>query len=243
MSAWQAAAGPRSRSGALSAAAARAVAWLVEPGPERPAAPVAAFPDRPVVAVVGLGTGCGTTTVARALAVELAMRDPDGAAVIGGRVRAGPPVLAVASARRLSRALAAHGGETAALGRLSAVDADAPVLRHAVRERLSPVVIDVAHGTPPEAAGALADALVLVTSPDVEPALAEVVRASLARGGRDPLVVLNRWLGADELPEAAFDVVLPEARVGARLALAGREPRGALAEPVAELAELCAARA
>jgi hypothetical protein len=204
---------------------------------------VAALPDRPGVAVVGLGAGCGTTTVARALAVELAMRDPDGAAVVGGRVRTGPPVLAMAPARRLSRALTALGDESAALGRLSVVDAGAPALRHAVRERLSPVVIDVAHGTAPEAAAALADVLVLVTSAAVEPALAEVVRASLARAGREPLVVRNRSMADEDLPAHPFDVVLPEARVGARLALAGREPRGALAEPIAELAELCATRA
>jgi hypothetical protein len=243
MSAWQAAAQARSRHGMLAAAAARASAWIVEPGRERSSAPVAALPDRPVVAVVGLGRGCGTTTVARALAVELALRDPHGAALVGGRLRAGPPVLAMAAARRLSRALAALGDESVALGRLSIVDSEAQVLRHAVRERLSPVVIDVPHGTPPEAAAALADVLVLVTSGTVEPALAEVVRGSLARAGREPLVVHNRSSGVEDPPAESFDVVLPEARVGARLALAGREPRGALAEPIAELAELCAASA
>lgn len=241
MNVWQAAgAGPRS--GFLSAAAGRAAAWLVQPGPQGPTAPVAAFPDRPVVAVVGLARGCGATTVARALAAELAARDPDGAAVIGGPLRTGPPLLALAPARRLSRRLAALGDPSTALGRLSALEADGAVLRHAVRERLSPVVIDVPHGAPPEAAAAMADVVLLVTAPSIEPALSEVVRATLARAGREPIVVLNRCVDVDGA-SAVFDVALPEARVGARLALAGREPRGALADPVAELAELCAARA
>jgi hypothetical protein len=148
----------------------------------------------------------------------------------------------VASSRRLSRALAALGDEAAAVGRLSVVDAGTAALRHAARERPAPVVIDVAHGTPPESAAAMADALVLVSSGGVEPALAEVARASLARAGRQPLVVLNRVLGTQDDPAGRSDVVLPEARLGARLALAGREPRGAFAAPLAELAELCAAR-
>jgi hypothetical protein len=231
-----------SRAGFVAAAAARAAAWVLEPGPERPAAPARACPQRLVVAVVGLGRGCGATTVARALAAELGARDPDGAAVIGGRVRPGPPVLALAQARRLSRALAAAGDESMAIGRLSAIDADAAGLRHAARERVSPVVIDVPHGTAPESAAALADVVVLVSSATVEPTLAEVVRSSLARAGRDPLVVRNRHAGIGDVP-GRWDVVLPEARVGARLALAGREPRGSLADPIAELAELCAARA
>jgi hypothetical protein len=240
VSAWEAAGEPRSRGGVL-AAAARAAAWLVEPGPERTAAPVPALPQRPVVAVVGLGRRCGTTTVARALAVAFATRDPAGVAVVGGRVRAGPPLLAVAAARRLSRELAARGDDgVAAVGRLSVVDAGGDVLRHAARERPAPVVIDVPHGTPPESAGALADVLVLVSSGGVEPALSEVARLSLARAGREPLLVLNRPLrGRGELG-AAFDVILPGAQLGARLALAGRESRGAFAEPVAELAGLCA---
>ena len=37
------------------------------------------------------------------------------------------------------------------------------------------------------------------------------------------------------------DVLVPDSRVGARLALAGREPRGWLGRAVGQLADLCAA--
>ena len=44
---------------------------------------------RPVVAVFGLGEGCGATTVARALGAELAARDPAGACAVSSPSRSG----------------------------------------------------------------------------------------------------------------------------------------------------------
>jgi hypothetical protein len=226
---------PEQRRGGLAAAvAARAEAWLFEPAvprvrvaPERPA------PQRPVVAVVGLAHRCGATTVARALAVELARRDPDGAAVVTAAPVPGGSSLATAGARRLARSL---GGR--ALGRLAIVDGDEPGLRVLAHERPAPLVLDVGHGTPPERALALADRAVLVASGDVEPALVEVAAVALARDAVAPLVVLNRALEASGWAGAP-DVVVGESRLGARLALAGRDPLGSIGGAAAALADAC----
>jgi hypothetical protein len=99
-------------------------------------------------------------------------------------------------------------------------------------------VLDVPHGRPPESAFALADAAILVASPAIEPALADVIAASLTRDRRAPAIVLNRVAeddGAWSAPEVL--VAVPEARLGARLALAGRDPTPAVARPVAELTD------
>jgi hypothetical protein len=66
------------RSGLLAAVA----DLLIEPiESEPPGSSRSAWPldGRPVVAVIGLTPRCGTTTAARALGVELARRDPEGA--------------------------------------------------------------------------------------------------------------------------------------------------------------------
>ena len=61
----------------IAAALAAAGAWLLDPAePARPETLTAPAALRPVVAVFGLAHGCGTTVVARALAAELARRDP-----------------------------------------------------------------------------------------------------------------------------------------------------------------------
>src|SRR3954453_21392917 len=91
--------------GFLAIAVSSAERWLLEPPPPRPRAADPAPEVRPVVAVVGLGPGCGATTVARALAIELAGRDRSGAALVSARVRGPTPALATASARRLARGL------------------------------------------------------------------------------------------------------------------------------------------
>jgi hypothetical protein len=233
MMAW-----PEERRGGslLAAAAARVERWLLEPVQPRPRA---AEPDpgtRPVIAMIGLGPRCGTTTLARALAIELARRDGCGAALVTASNRGPAPALATAPARRLARALPPQSA--AATGRLCLIDPDDPAVRELAASRPAPLVFDVGHRHPPESAVAMADAAVLVASPRVEPALADVIAASIGRGGgRSPQIVLNRageigpWAGREAL-------LVGEARLGARLALAGRDPTPGLARPVAELADL-----
>ena len=229
MTAW-----PEQRRGGslVAAVAARAEAWLLDPAPPRPELAERELPPRAVVAVVGLGPRCGTTTVARALAVELARRDPSGAAIVSAASVPTAPALATAAARRLARTLGSRP-----LGRLAVVAQDDPALRRIAGDRGAPLVLDVGHGTPPEAALALADAAVLVAAPDVEPALAEVAAATLAER---PLVVLNRAFGAEGWWRPP-DALVPESRVGAKLALAGRDPIGPLGAAAAALADACAA--
>ena len=231
MTAW-----PEQRRGGSFAAAvaARAEAWLFDPAPARPAHTERELPPRAVVAVVGLGPRCGSTTVARALAVELARRDASGAAIVSTASLPAAPALATAAARRLARALGSR-----ALGRLALVPEGDPALTQLARDRGAPLVLDVAHGTPPEVALALADQAVLVASPAVEPALAELAAVTLAVR---PLVVLNRAL-EDGGWRRAPDAAVPETRVGARLALAGRDPIGPLAAAASLLADACCAAA
>jgi hypothetical protein len=93
-------------------------AWLLEPLPERTAAapPV----ERPLVAVVGLAPGCGTTTVARALAARLAARDrvldgttdPDAVTVV-----VAPPDAEPALAELFARSLPARDGSLIVVNR------------------------------------------------------------------------------------------------------------------------------
>jgi hypothetical protein len=232
MTAW-----PEQRRGGLwAAAAARAESWLLAPAAALPAARVEReLPPRAVVAVVGLGPRCGATTIARALAVELARRDPSGAAIVSSASVPGAAGLATGAARRLTRALG--GGSPA--GRLALLEDGDPGLRRLASDRPAPLVLDVGHGTPPEPALALADRAVLVASPEVEPALAEVAAAALARGAAGPLLVLNRAPDAGGW-RTVPDARVGESRVGARLALAGREPFGALGAAAAALADACA---
>jgi hypothetical protein len=234
MTAWPE---PRGSGGFLAAVASRAERWLLEPAPPRPRAAEPEPDTRLVVAVIALGPRCGTTTIARALAIELARRDRSGAAIVCAESRGPTAALATAAARRLTRALPEESA--AAAGRLCLLDPDGPALRELAATRPAPLVLDVPHGHPPESPVALADATVLVASPSVEPALADVVAASLARAGAAPPVVLNRavdlgaWSGRDVL-------TIGDARLGARLALAGRDPTPGLARPIADLADMVA---
>lgn len=220
--------------GFFAIAVSRAERWLLEPPPPRPHAAEPAPEMRPVVAVVGLGPGCGATTIARALAVELARRDRSGAALASARVRGPAPALATAAARRLARGLPREVATAA--GRLCLLDPDDPAVRELAHSRPAPLVLDVEHGRPPQGPVALADHAVLVAGVEVEPSLADVVAESLARDGVPPPIVVNRAVDPGPWGRRGA-LVVGEARLGARLALAGRDPTPGLARPIGELAD------
>ena len=231
--------------GLLSAALAAAGSWLLEPA-EPAGEPVssAPAPARPVIAVFGLGRGCGATTVTRAVAAELAARDCEGAAAVHCEARAAGIPLATQAAAQLARALGdGPGAGTRAVGRLCLVGgAERSALADSARH-LAPLVFDtgsVALGGVP---AALADRVILVATPAMEPALAGVAADCLRRLGHEPLVVLNRAPPAHAIDPALPDWSsraahpLPESRMGAQLAHGGREPRGELGKAIADLAD------
>ena len=231
--------GPHRRllSGALAAAA----DWLVAPAePTGAESGPAALEARSVVAVLGLSPRCGATTVARALGAELALRDPAGACAVTASVPTGALSLGFPAATRLARTLSPLAGARARpWGRLCLVDGPDREALAAAARYVAPLVIDVDQSAEASVAAALADHVVLVAGPGTEPALAAVMSASLGSVGPAPLTVLNR-AGRDRGRWAGrADVELPESRPGARLALAGREPRGAFGRAVAELVQAC----
>lgn len=201
---------------------------------------------RPAIAVAGLAPRCGTTTVARALAAELAVRYPEGAAIVSAEAIAGGGIpLGTPAAGRLGRAVQrALPSQTRAVGRicLTAVGADHARLVDAAQD-LAPLVLDVADSRQTAVAASLVDAVVLVGAPAVEPSLAAVLSQSLCRIGPEPVVVLNRDRDGDDRWEGRCALRLPEARMGGQLALAGREARGELGRAVAKLADLLAVAA
>ena len=249
MSARLASRGPlaahRSR-GPLTTALAAAGAWLLEPAQPAPD-PVVATPPAPrlVIAVFGLARGCGTTVVARALAAELASRDPQGAAAVHCEARAAGIPLATHAASRLAQQLAeVRGAETRAVGRLCLVGgADHAALADTARH-FAPLVLDAGATSLGGVPAAVADAVVVVAAPTLEPALAGVASECLTRLGHQPIVVLNR--AAPDRPDDSWAAHpgqrLPDSRMGAQLALGGREPRGNLGVAVAELAARCEGR-
>jgi hypothetical protein len=193
---------------------------------------------RPVVAVFGLAPGCGATVVARALAAELAGWDPSGTAAVASHSGVGGIPLASPAAGRLARALAdVPRATTRAVGRLCLVDCPDPLALADGARDLAPLVLDAGNEALGGAPAAVADRLLVVASPRVDPALAAAACASLARIGAEPLVVLNRRRQHDSWDGKAA-TELPESRMGAQLALAGREPRGELGRAVAALAGL-----
>ena len=144
------------------------------------------------------------------------------------------------AAGRLAREVAPFiRGSVRACGRLCLIaDPDLESVVAAVRY-LAPLVIDVDTRTEGAAAAAVADHVVLVGSPSTEPALAALLGQTLGALGPEPVKVLNRagpdgerWTGRAELE-------LPDSRMGARVALAGREPRGVLGRAVSELTARC----
>lgn len=227
--------------GPVAGALAAVAGWLVEPAAVDEPSPEqrtwAQLGERPLVAVVGLARRCGTTTVARALGAELAARDPGGACAVTSSASGRMLPLGLPAGARLARTLAPlAGGRVRSCGRLCLVEgADRAALVEAVRH-LAPLVMDVEHSSEAPVAAALAGTVILCGSAGVEEALAPVVAASLGRVGPDPVVVLNR-AGPGAAWETA-DIELPDSRMGAQLALAGREPRGDLGRAVAELADI-----
>ena len=220
----------------------RAGEWLVEPAPElaRLDTPPLAVPPRsyPLVGVVGLARRCGSTTIARALAAELGSRH-GGAAVVASSARpAVVPLGSSAAAAHLAETLA-QLDERRAAGRLClAACADAELLACAARE-VAPAVMEVEPGSTALDAARVLDRIVLVASPGLEPALAGAVAETIAAAGESPVVAVNR--ASDHGPWLVnADVLVPDSRVGARLALAGREARGWLGRAVEQLADLCA---
>ena len=220
----------------------RAGEWLVEPAEDAGPVPgprlaVVPPPSYPLVGVVGLARRCGATTVARALAAELASRH-DGAAVVASPARpAVVPLGSSAPAARLAETLAQLDGRRAA-GRLCLAEcADARLLADTTRE-VAPAVMEVEPGCAALDAAGVVDRIVLVASPGLAPALAAAVAETIAAVAEAPLVVVSKapdhgpWL-------VSADVLVPDSRVGARLALAGREPRGWLGKAVEQLADLC----
>jgi hypothetical protein len=231
----------------IAAALAAAGAWLLDPAEPAPAetltAPAAL---RPVVAVFGLARACGATVVARALAAELARRDAIGAAAVHCDSKANGIPLATPAATRLARALAdVPGADTRAVGRLCLIGgADGARVVDGARY-LAPLVLDAGATALGGAPAALADEVVVVATPSVEPALAAVAADCLGRLDREPIVVLNRVSPRPAEPtgwDRQAGHVLPESRMGAQLALGGREPRGSLGRAVAELADRCEGR-
>ena len=226
------------RRGILAAAAAALESFLLEPAEPRIKTAASMPPEqRPVICVFGLARGCGATVVARALAAELASRDPAGAAAVCCEVRAAGIPLATHAATRLARALEdVPGASPRAMGRLCLVAGADPLALSRTARHFAPLVIDAGSAALGGAPASLADHTVLVTTLAVEPALARVGSACVARVGPEPIMVLNR---------APHDhtgaLALPNSPLGAQLALGGREARGDLGRAVAELADLCEA--
>jgi hypothetical protein len=233
----------RPPNGLMGTALRRVEDFLLEPAEPVDApsesAPTRAVGPRPVIAVVGLGRRCGATVVSRALAAELAARDPGGAGAVASASASGGVPLATPAARRLAESLAeVPGASTTAVGRLCLVDgADDVVLAECARH-FAPLVLDRG-AIEVEAGGTPADRFVLVTSPRVERALAAAAADCLRQRGIEPLVVTNMVRPGAATSGAGSAVELPHSRAGAQLALGGRQPRGELGRAVAALADLC----
>ncbi|HEV7846448.1 MAG TPA: hypothetical protein VGO83_09350 [Thermoleophilaceae bacterium] len=229
--------GPAAR-GVLASAAAAVGSFFLEPGSASPPPGSEAAPpleQRRVVSVFGLARGCGGTVVARALAAELALRDPAGTAAVCSDARPGGIPLATHAATRLARTLAAvPRAAPRAVGRLCLVGGADPLRLADTARHHAPLVIDAGCDAIGGAAAAVADRTVLVTTATTEPALVQVAAECIARAGAPPIVVLNR--APHDQPGA---VALPNSPMGARLALGGREARGELGRAIAALADLC----
>jgi hypothetical protein len=169
--------------------------------------------------------------VARAIGVELARRDPGGAAIVASETGAGgaPAIATPTSARLARRVRELTGAPAGPAGRLCLVGDDAAAASRLAAERPAPLVLD---GPP----AACADHVALVAGPHAEPALALAVAESMERSvGRPALVVCRADDLAPWIAIGALDA--GHSRVSALLAAAGREPRGALSAVARELAD------
>jgi hypothetical protein len=189
---------------------------------------------RPVVSVFGIARGCGATVVARALAAELALRDPSGAAAVACGARPAGIPLATHAATRLARALEeVPASFPRAVGRLCLVGEAEPLRLADTARHHAPLVFDAGSEALGGVPASVAHRAVIVTTQAIEPALARVGAECVARVGATPVVVLNR---APHDQPGQF--ALPSSPMGARLALGGREARGALGRAIGELADL-----
>jgi hypothetical protein len=230
------------RSGLVSAAVARARAFLIDPVEDADDQIAAVAGRRPVVAVFGLARGCGSTVVSRALGAELAVRDAGGACVIASEAGPAGVPLATHAASRLARALDDMPGGARAVGRLCLVGGAHTAAVVEALQGLAPLVIDAGSAAIGGVAACVADRTVIVTTPAMEPALARVVAECVSRVGPEPMLVVNRSReGRDVAGEAPGPgaIPLPVSRMGAQLALGGREARGDLGRAIAELADRC----
>ena len=180
-------------------------------------------PRRSFIAVVGLAPGCGATTLARALAATLARRDHSGVAIVASpHAPVGSSLSSRAALRLAARVNARASGRLCLTSDVDSVP------------RLAPAVLDLPSTN--AAAASAAEIVVLVAPGHTEPALVE-----LAARTHDALTVVtaaddpDRWRGRVLL-------VLPRSRLGARLANAGWEPRGALGAAVDRIADACEER-
>jgi hypothetical protein len=221
--------------GVFASAAAAVESFFLEPVAPPPAAASAEPPDqRPVVCVFGLARGCGVTVVARALAVELAVRDQAGTAAVCCDARPAGTPLATHAATRLAQVLEeVPGAEPRAMGRLCLVGGADPLRLSDTARHHAPLVIDAGSAALGGAPATVADRTVIVTTPAIEPALTQVGAECVARAGPTPIVVLNR-----APHDQRGTLALPNSPMGARLALGGREARGALGGAIAVLADL-----
>ncbi|MBA2764760.1 MAG: hypothetical protein H0U42_08785 [Thermoleophilaceae bacterium] len=206
-----------------------AVGFLIEPVDRTACSRVST--DGLVVAVIGLAPGCGTTTVARLLALVLARGSDSDAAVVVSDERPGRRG-SLGPGGRLARRL----GVTSArgCGRLAVVPADG--LRGAVDQSRgrAPVVVDVDYGANWAVAASLAHLCVVIAGADSDSALVALVADELTALGAAPLVALNRVESG-----STADVLLPEAALAARLVRAGMRPTGPLWDRGSGLGDLC----
>ena len=221
--------------GFLASAAAALESFFLEPAAPPPASDaVEPLKLRPVVCVFGLARGCGATVVARALAAELAVRDPSGAAAVSCQTSPAGIPLSTRPAMRLARLLEdVPGASPRAVGRLCLVGGADPLRLLDTARHHAPLVIDAGSDALGGAPASSSDHTIIVTTQAIEPALARVGAECVARAGPPPIVVLNR---APHDQPGLF--ALPNSPMGARLALGGREPRGELGRAVGELADL-----
>ena len=225
----------------LQSVAAAVRAFLLDPPEAAVPHPVAGSATRPVIAVFGLAAGCGTTVVARAVAAELARRDPTGAAVVAGDSKSVGIPLATAAASRLARALEDLPGGARPLGRLCLVRGADPSSLAGALTGLAPLVLDAGSAALGGTPACVADRTLVVTTPAIEPALARVATDCVSRVGPEPTVVLNRARRGGRSAGAGRGARRPSAAArdarGRTLALGGREVRGTLGRAISWLVD------